>query len=96
MHTPNLPAIRPRRPAWNKGGIVGQKRPLLPKHVWAIHVRLGGRAVPIPETFYADFECRARMRSVPFSAIMITGALILPLVMVGMTDASQIDSASIP
>ena len=40
MHTQNLPAIRPRRPAWNKGRIVGQKRPLLPKHVWAIRVRL--------------------------------------------------------
>ena len=40
MHTVNLPAIRPRRPAWNKGRIVGQKRPLLPKHVWAIRVRL--------------------------------------------------------
>ena len=40
MHIRNLPAIRPRRPAWNKGRIVGQKRPLLPKHVWAIRVRL--------------------------------------------------------
>lgn len=40
MQTPNLPAIRTRRPAWNKGRIVGQKRPLLPKHVWAIRVRL--------------------------------------------------------
>ena len=40
MPVPNLPAIRPRRPAWNKGRIVGQKRPLLPKHVWAIPVRL--------------------------------------------------------
>ena len=40
MHTPNLPAIRASRPAWNKGRIVGQKRPLLPKHVWAIRVRL--------------------------------------------------------
>lgn len=40
MQTPNLPAIRPNRPAWNKGRIVGQKRPLLPKHVWAIRVRL--------------------------------------------------------
>jgi site-specific recombinase XerC len=40
MHITNLPAIRPRRPAWNKGRIVGQKRPLLPKHVWAIRVRL--------------------------------------------------------
>ncbi len=40
MRTPNLPAIRARRPAWNKGRIVGQKRPLLPKHVWAIRIRL--------------------------------------------------------
>ncbi len=36
----NLPMIRPEKPAWNKGRIVGQKRPLLPKHVWAIRVRL--------------------------------------------------------
>lgn len=40
MQTPNLPAIRSRRPAWKKGRIVGQKRPLLPKRVWAIRVRL--------------------------------------------------------
>ncbi|SFY45787.1 Phage integrase family protein [Paracoccus pantotrophus] len=35
-----LPVIRPERPAWNKGRIIGQKRPLLPKHVWSIRVRL--------------------------------------------------------
>ena len=40
MQTPNLPAIRALRPAWNKGRIVRQKRPLKPKHVWAIRVRL--------------------------------------------------------
>ena len=40
MQTSNLPAIRALRPAWNKGRIVGQKRPLKPKHVWAIRVRL--------------------------------------------------------
>ena len=40
MQSLNLPAIRSHRPAWNKGRIVGQKRPLLPKHVWAIRVRL--------------------------------------------------------
>ena len=40
MQTPNLPAIRTLRPAWNKGRIVGQKRPLKPKHVWAIRVWL--------------------------------------------------------
>ncbi len=35
-----LPAITPKRRAWNKGRIVGQKRPLLPKQVWAIRTRL--------------------------------------------------------
>lgn len=40
MQITNLPAIRPQRPTWNKGRVVGQKRPLLPKHVWAIRVRL--------------------------------------------------------
>lgn len=40
MQTPNLPAIRALRPAWNKSRIVGQKLPLKPKHVWAIRVRL--------------------------------------------------------
>ena len=28
------------RPPWNKGLIVGQKRPLLPRQVWSIRVRL--------------------------------------------------------
>jgi hypothetical protein len=39
MPTANLPAIRASRPAWNKGRIAGQKRPLQPTHVWAIRVR---------------------------------------------------------
>ena len=40
MSIETLPAIRPVRPPWNKGRIVGQKRALLPKHVWSIRVRL--------------------------------------------------------
>ncbi|KZL18281.1 MULTISPECIES: tyrosine-type recombinase/integrase [unclassified Pseudovibrio] len=40
MTITNLPMIRPTKPAWNRGRIIGQKRPLLPKHVWAIRVRL--------------------------------------------------------
>ena len=40
MNTPNLPVVIPPRRAWNRGRIIGQKRPLLPKHVWAIRVRL--------------------------------------------------------
>ncbi len=40
METQNSPAIRALRSSWKKGRIVGQKRPLKPKHVWAIQVRL--------------------------------------------------------
>ena len=40
MSIETLPALRPKRAPWNKGRIVGQKRPLLPKHVWSIRVRL--------------------------------------------------------
>lgn len=40
MNTPNLPLVIPQRHAWNRGRVVGQKRPLMPKHVWAIRVRL--------------------------------------------------------
>jgi hypothetical protein len=40
MHIELLPAVRPQRVAWNKGRIIGQKRPLQPKHVWSIRVRL--------------------------------------------------------
>nr|WP_321443445.1 tyrosine-type recombinase/integrase [uncultured Cohaesibacter sp.] len=32
--------VVPAKHAWNHGRIIGQKRPLLPKHVWAIRVRL--------------------------------------------------------
>lgn len=35
-----LPAVTQKRKAWNKGRIMGQKRPLLPKQVWAIRARL--------------------------------------------------------
>lgn len=36
----SLPIAVPPRPAWNKGRIVGQKRPLALKRVWSIRVRL--------------------------------------------------------
>ena len=35
-----LPVVTSRHKAWNKGRIIGQKRPLLPKQVWAIRARL--------------------------------------------------------
>jgi site-specific recombinase XerD len=34
------PALRAARSAWNNGRIVGQKRPLLPRHVGSIRKRL--------------------------------------------------------
>ena len=40
MSNETLPAIPKIRPLWNKGRIVGQKRPLLAKHLWSIPVRL--------------------------------------------------------
>lgn len=40
MPAETLPIVFPRCPTWNKGRIVGQKRPLVPKHVWSIRVRL--------------------------------------------------------
>lgn len=40
MPSVQLPAVTPKRRAWNKGRLVGQKRPLLPKQVWAIRARL--------------------------------------------------------
>jgi hypothetical protein len=36
----HLPSVIPAKASWNKGRILGQKRPLLPKQVWAIRVRL--------------------------------------------------------
>jgi integrase len=40
MTSVHLPTVIPPRPPWNRGRNLGQKRPLQPKHVWAIRVRL--------------------------------------------------------
>ena len=40
MSIATRPARRRTRAPWNKGRLIGQKRPLLPKHVWSIRVRL--------------------------------------------------------
>ena len=34
-----LPAVKPKRHAWNRGRLIGKKRPLLAKQVWAIRAR---------------------------------------------------------
>ena len=40
MSNIQLPALKPKRTPWNKGRLIGQKRPLLAKQVWAIRARL--------------------------------------------------------
>jgi len=40
MPRAQFPGVAPKRKAWNKGRIIGQKRPLLPKQVWAIRAGL--------------------------------------------------------
>jgi hypothetical protein len=40
MHTAIPSSSPPRQAPWNKGRLTGQKRPLKPKDVWAIRVRL--------------------------------------------------------
>lgn len=50
-----LPATKPKSRAWNKGRIISQKRPLLPKQVWAIRARLeiAGNIYPHEVSHYA-------------------------------------------
>jgi hypothetical protein len=40
MHRPIPTLVGFTRSPWNKGQLIGQKRPLKPKEVWAIRVRL--------------------------------------------------------
>ena len=40
MHPPIATLVGSTRGPWNKGQLIGQKRPLKPKEVWAIRVRL--------------------------------------------------------
>src|SRR5215467_14092401 len=40
MHTETPLPVPCKRAPWNKGRLIGQKRPLKPKDVWAIRVRL--------------------------------------------------------
>jgi hypothetical protein len=40
MHTAFPLPVPCKRAPWNKGRLIGQKRPLKPKDVWAIRVRL--------------------------------------------------------
>src|SRR5690348_8265120 len=40
MHTTTPALVSFAKPPWNKGRLIGQKRPLKPKEVWAIRIRL--------------------------------------------------------
>lgn len=58
MPAATLPVIRACRPAWYRGRVVGQKRPLMPKPVWAIHVHLeiAGRLLGSIRGYRGDTE----------------------------------------
>lgn len=60
-----LPTLRPARVAWNRGRIIGQKRPLLQRHVWSIRVRLeiAGNARDLALFNMAVDSKTARLRS---------------------------------
>ena len=40
MSVPDCQSTAPKQPPWNKGRMTGQKRPLKPKEVWSIRIRL--------------------------------------------------------
>ncbi len=61
MPTINLRTIRACLPAWNRGRIVGQMRPLEAKHVWAIRVRLE-IAQRTPELALFNLAAESRLR----------------------------------
>lgn len=60
-----LPAVTPKRWAWNKGWIIGQKRPLLPKQVKVIRARLelAGNLRDLALFNVAIYSKHPRMRS---------------------------------
>jgi hypothetical protein len=55
------------RTPWNKGRIIGQKRPLKRKDVWAIRVRLQ-REVPEPDVHVPPRNRRNRRKLPPLTA----------------------------
>ncbi|WP_281992724.1 tyrosine-type recombinase/integrase [Sulfitobacter geojensis] len=56
-----LPAVTPKRKARNKGRIIGQKRPLLPKQFWAIRARLELASFPRdPALFNVAIDSKLR------------------------------------
>ena len=75
MITSNLPAIIPPRRAWNRGRIIGQKRPLQPKHVWAIRVRLE-LAGKIHDLALFNLAIDSKLRSCDLVRLMVSDVYI--------------------
>lgn len=67
-----LPALRSVRVAWNKGRIVGQKRPLPPRHVWSIRVRLE-MADNARDLALFDMAVDSRLRGCDLVALRVRG-----------------------
>ena len=87
----------PLRVPWNKGRLVGQKRPLKPKEVWAIRVRLQlenrkrdlalfNLAISVPATLFfltADLDTSGRtVDALGDVAVFCVAALSLPALFV--------------
>ena len=66
MSNNQLPAIKLKYSPWNKGRLIGQKRPLLAKQVWAIRARLelaGNSEILRCSTLPSTVNCAAAILS---------------------------------
>ncbi len=66
-----LPTVIPKRRAWNKGRLIGQKRPLLPKQVWAIRARLELAGNPRDPALF-NVAIDSKLRGCDLVRLMIT------------------------
>ncbi len=70
-----LPVPKQRKPAWNKGRLVGQKRPLLPKQVWAIRSRLEMASNPRDLTLF-NLAIDSKLRGCDLVRLKVTDLVV--------------------
>lgn len=66
-----LPAIQSKRIPWNKGRIIGQKYPLLPRQVWSIRARLEIRG-RIRDLALFNTAIDSKLRACDFLALRVS------------------------